>query len=213
MSTPIVTHGDGARRIGTATEHYNGLRRSLREAYRGGAKNRRMIDKLVAQQESDLVRDLHAVYALVPLVQLALLSSQLESGLVARNTYIRIAIDGRHSGCLVHWLLGVESNEELFDPNRFPTDALFLSAVRITRAWDYHELAEATVRGTLAEAIRQRICVNDLEDSAVMSLRTHAVNWQDVPGPPRSSQDNRTPMEFASATRSRGSDREINMTQ
>ncbi|MCI0456451.1 MAG: hypothetical protein L0Z62_05665 [Gemmataceae bacterium] len=99
---------------------------------------------------SDPRLDLTAVLAAVPLTSLSRLKRAHAEGRLIRGQYRVGAL-----GCLLHFLTGVTSKEELL-AHDFGRPDLLLAARRLVRHHDSGEIPDGLLRWALAAAIRHR---------------------------------------------------------
>ena len=121
-------------------------------------------DAELGMNGSNPVADLLVVANDQPLADVLRLKNAADQGKLIRHAY---SIADR--GCLLYFLTGIHSKDELLAYD-FRQD-VGLAARRLVRAWDYGRMDETTVSCVLASHIAARAQANELEERAIQRVQ------------------------------------------
>ena len=133
------------------------LRRRLAELCGLGSGAKEQIDRLERMRETCPAADLAASLGAATTERIQKLEDALQGGRVIKRAYVDRFTGGEPTGCLMYYLFGWTSNEDLW--NWEVEDGLFLSASRTMRRWDQDTLSPQVVLASLrAELLRREAC-------------------------------------------------------
>lgn len=133
----------------------NPFRQRLQQLLAQGPSAKCEIDRMLCADDADPREDLRTTLDRTGLDQLLLLQQKFRDGRVVERCYCQPGGDGQTEGCLLYWLMGITSNNDLL-ARRFPSEEIFMAVVRTIRFWDYGRLTRQTVTETLQAAIDER---------------------------------------------------------